>query len=88
MLAQPGAFFDPNYTPGFGTSHGSPYLYDRAVPMLVRAPGRVAAGATIEAPLPFATFTRTAASLLGVRAPAAARPGIDLTSAAAVSGIR
>ena len=85
LLAQPGVFFDPNYTAGFGASHGSPYLYDRAVPLLVRAPGRVAAGAVIDAPLPFATFTRTAASLLGVRPPATARPGSDLTAGAPIS---
>ncbi|HVR62042.1 MAG TPA: alkaline phosphatase family protein [Polyangia bacterium] len=78
LLQAPGTFFDPNYTPGFGTSHGTPYLYDRAVPLLVRAPGRVRAGAVIDAPVPAATFTRTAAALLGVRAPAAADPGDDV----------
>ena len=81
LVVAPGAFFDPGYTPGFGSSHGSPYLYDRAVPLLVRAPGRVPAGRTLDAPLSFATFTRTAASLLGVRPPAGARPGADLTVA-------
>jgi hypothetical protein len=46
----------------------------------VRAPGRVAAGATRDAPVSFATFARTAAALLGVRAPAGARGGEDLTA--------
>jgi hypothetical protein len=80
LVVQPGAFFDPGYVTGFGTSHGSPYLYDRAVPLLVRAPGRVTAGRVVETPLSFASFTRTAASLLGVRPPAGARPGTDLTA--------
>ncbi|HXI56099.1 MAG TPA: alkaline phosphatase family protein [Polyangia bacterium] len=80
MVVAPGAFFDPGYTPGFGTSHGSPYLYDRAVPLLVRAPGRVAAGRTVDGALPFSTFTRTASALLGVRPPTGAQPGQDLTA--------
>jgi arylsulfatase A-like enzyme len=80
MVVAPGAFFDPGYTPGFGCSHGSPYLYDRAVPLLVRAPGRVAAGRTVDGPLPFSTFTRTASALLGVRPPTGARAGQDLTA--------
>jgi Type I phosphodiesterase / nucleotide pyrophosphatase len=78
LVQAPGTFFDPNYTPGFGTSHGTPYLYDRAVPLLVRAPGHVRAGSTIDVPVPAAAFTRTAAALLGVRAPAAAGPGESL----------
>jgi hypothetical protein len=80
LVVAPGAFFDPDVVPGFGTSHGSPYLYDRAVPLLVRAPGRVPAGATREAPVSFAAFARTAASLLGIRPPRDAEPAEDLTA--------
>jgi hypothetical protein len=74
----PGIFFDPLYARGFGMSHGSPEIHDRAVPLLVRAPRRVRP-VFVEEPLLFATFTRTAASLLGMPAPAAALPAPDLT---------
>jgi hypothetical protein len=80
LVVAPGAFFDPDVVPGFGMSHGSPYLYDRAVPLLVRAPGRVPAGATRDTPVSFAAFARTAASLLGVRPPENARDGEDLAA--------
>ena len=45
LVPAPGTFFDPDLAVGRGTNHGSPYLYDRAVPLVVRAPGRVPAGA-------------------------------------------
>ena len=64
LVAAPGTFFDPDLAAGRGTNHGSPYLYDRAVPLIVRAPGRVPAGMTVTQPTSFATFARTAASLL------------------------
>jgi hypothetical protein len=77
LVVAPRAFLEV-YVPGAGTNHGSPYLYDRAVPLLVRAPGRVAAGAVREQPVHFTTFVRTAASLLGVPAPATAGAGENL----------
>jgi len=80
VVPRPGSFFDPDVVVGKGTSHGSPGLYDRAVPLLVRAPGRVPANAVIDAPVGFAAFTRTAASLLGIVAPLPARPARDLTT--------
>lgn len=80
LVIAPGAFFEADLVPGFGTNHGSPYLYDRAVPLIVRAPGRVPAGATRETPVSAAAFARTAAALLGVRPPAGARDGEDLTA--------
>jgi arylsulfatase A-like enzyme len=84
LLPQKGDFFDPRYAEGRGTSHGSPYLYDRAVPLFVRAPGRVAAGSVVEQPVSFTAFSATAAALLGVRAPSgAAGEGRDLTSTTA-----
>src|SRR5262245_6823480 len=61
-----GSFFDAHVVLAKGTSHGSPFLYDRAVPLLVRAPGRVAAGRTLGAPIPFTAFTRTVSALLGL----------------------
>jgi hypothetical protein len=82
LLVARGVFFDPDVVVGFGTNHGSPYLYDRAVPLLVRAPGRVAAGRASDAPVSAATFTRTAAALLGIRPPASADDGLDLTTQA------
>jgi hypothetical protein len=83
LVVSPRAFFDARYTPGSGAHHGSPYLYDRAVPLLVRAPGRVSAGTVRESPVSFTAFARTAGALLGVPAPAAARDGEDLTAPAA-----
>jgi arylsulfatase A-like enzyme len=78
LVVDNGAFFDPDVARGAGTSHGSPYLYDRAVPLLVRAPGRVPAGQERRGPVAFATFARTAAALLGIRLPAGAGTGEDL----------
>ena len=82
LVVAPRAFFDARYTPGAGANHGSPYLYDRAVPLLVRAPGRVAAGVVREQPVHFAAFVRTAASLLGVPPPTTAGAGEDLSAPA------
>ncbi len=75
----PGTFFDPSVVVGKGTSHGTPYRYDRSVPLFARAPGRVAAGADIREPMGFGTFARTASSLLGIEAPAAVKAASDLT---------
>lgn len=80
LLLRRGAFFDPSYAMGKGLSHGSPYLHDRAVPLLVRAPGRVPAGRVVREPLPFGAFARTGASLLGVTPPPAARDAKDLAA--------
>jgi predicted AlkP superfamily pyrophosphatase or phosphodiesterase len=73
VVLRPGSFFDTGYVPGKGCSHGSPYLFDRSVPLLVRAPGKVPAGRVVEGPVPFTLFTRTASALLGIEPPAAAR---------------
>ena len=66
MVTHPGAFFDPSVVVGKGTSHGSPYLFDRAVPLFVRAPGRARPGLLVDEPVGFGAFARTAASLLGI----------------------
>jgi predicted AlkP superfamily pyrophosphatase or phosphodiesterase len=80
LVLAPGDFFDPDVVVGKGTSHGSPYLFDRSVPLLVRAPGRAAAGRTVAEPVSFRAFARTLASLLGVDPadPEAAR-AVDFT---------
>jgi arylsulfatase A-like enzyme len=80
IVTNPGSFFDPDVVVGKGSSHGSPYLYDRAVPLLVRAPGRVVAHDVIDSPVGFGTFARTAATLLGIDPPVAARGARDLAT--------
>jgi Type I phosphodiesterase / nucleotide pyrophosphatase len=79
MVAHPGAFFDPSVVVGKGTSHGSPYLFDRAVPLFVRAPGKVPAGVLVQEPLGYGAFAKTAASLLGIAPSVATRGARDLT---------
>ncbi len=69
VLAKRGSFFDPGIVTGKGSSHGSPYLFDRSVPFVVRAPGHVAAGRVIEEPISFRSFSRTLATLLGIEPP-------------------
>jgi hypothetical protein len=57
ILAKPGAFFDPDLIPGKGVSHGSPYAYDRLVPLFVREPTRMqSARVTDQQPPPFTLF--------------------------------
>ena len=74
VLPKVGAFFDPLQVAGKGMSHGSPYAYDRTVPLLVRAPGRVARGALVEE-APFEAFRASLEGLLGLGpAPAWAAP--------------
>lgn len=79
MVLTPGWSYYTTMAPGFGGNHGSPYVYDRAVPLLARAPGRVAGGEVLADPISFASFSRTAAALLGVGAPAG-DAGRDLTA--------
>jgi hypothetical protein len=74
-----GAFVDSGLVPGKGSSHGSLHPYDRTVPLAVRAPGRVPAGRRIDRPMSFRAFARTAAAILEVEPPQAAREGEDLT---------
>lgn len=71
VIAVPGSFFDGEVVIGKGTSHGTPYLYDRTVSMLVRAPGLVDAGAVVEAPVDFSVYAALEAAFLGLdtRAP-------------------
>ncbi len=80
VVVRRGSFFDPNVVVGKGTSHGSPYPFDRSVPLVVRAPGRVRAAQVVTEPISFRVFARTLGSLLGVEPPnfEAAR-ALDLT---------
>jgi hypothetical protein len=83
-----GSFFDPGVVAGKGTSHGSPYAFDRTVSLLVRAPGRARRGAVLEEAVGFETFARTAAGLLGVEGPGNAACGADLLDADPASSHR
>lgn len=56
VVTKPGGFFDPLVVVGAGVSHGSPYAYDRTVPLFVRAPALVQGGRTSPSPLPFTAF--------------------------------
>jgi hypothetical protein len=75
IVPRRGSFFDPDVVVGKGTSHGSPYLFDRTVPLLVRAPGRAVAGRVIDEPISFRAFSRTLSTLLGIEPPSADAAG-------------
>ena len=80
VVLRHGSFFDGHVVVGKGTNHGSPYVYDRTVPLLVVAPGVIAPGGVLRGPLPFTTFVRTAAAILGISPPHDAGPGPSLTA--------
>lgn len=69
VLPKVGCFFDSDYVVGFGTSHGTPYPYDRAVPVLARAPGKIKAGALIDPPTTTEVYAATLAALLEIEPP-------------------
>jgi hypothetical protein len=57
IVLKPGAFFDPDLIKGAGAAHGSPYGYDRIVPMLVRDPQRPELAGQVEVKrTPFSQF--------------------------------
>jgi hypothetical protein len=57
LVLAPGSFFDTGLVKHGGTSHGSPYGYDRFVPLLVREPGRAeTAGKIVEETTSFAAY--------------------------------
>ena len=68
VLPRPGSFFDGELVIGKGTSHGTPYTYDRTVSMLVRAPGLIAAGAVLEDPFDFSVYAALEAAFVGLDA--------------------
>lgn len=66
LLAARGSFFDAEIATGKGTSHGTPYLYDRTVPLFVRTADKRDAGAVIEQRIDFTAYSAIEASLLGL----------------------
>lgn len=66
VVPRAGSFFDADYTPGSGTSHGTPWLYDRTIPLFVRAPGVIASGARTDDPVDFTAYASVEAALLGL----------------------
>lgn len=60
---------DPSHPGGTGTSHGSPWDYDRFVPVLFWGPG--VAPHTERSEVPVLAVAPTLAALLGIRAPSA-----------------
>ena len=79
VIMKYGSAFDGPYVVKKGGNHGTPYLYDRTVPLLARAPGKIAAGRVIEGPVGFEVYARTASALLGIDPPELAKGGLDLT---------
>lgn len=70
VVPKRGSFFDADYVPGHGTSHGTPWLYDRTVPLFIHAPGRIAGGAVVSQPVDFSAYAALEAALLGLPGPA------------------
>jgi arylsulfatase A-like enzyme len=79
IVPRPGSFFDPRLVHGHGINHGTPYLYDRRVPLFVRSASHAGAGRSSTQRLWPADFTATAAALLGISPPEGARSGRDLS---------
>lgn len=61
-----GSFFEAEMTLGKGTSHGTHYLFDREVPLLVRTADRADAGTVISERVEFTSYAAIEASLLGL----------------------
>jgi arylsulfatase A-like enzyme len=80
IVSKPGSFFDPHLVHAHGINHGSPYVYDRTVPLFVRTGQRAHAGRLLYERLRPADFTATAAALLGIEPPAGARDGRNLAA--------
>ncbi len=78
IVTRPGSFFDPNLVHGHGINHGSPYLYDRTVPVLIRGSAHSHAGTQLTERIGPADFTATAAALLHIAPPLGAASGRDL----------
>jgi len=72
LFTSEGTIIDEKCPRGFGTSHGSPWLYDRTVPVLVGGPGVSHLESRDE--LPQSAVATTLAALLRVPPPAQAAP--------------
>jgi hypothetical protein len=86
VVPKPGAFVDAMYVEGDGVNHGTPYLFDRAVPLVVRAPRPAGAARAGEAPaldgknvVDHRAYAVTLSALLGIEPPEAAVGGKDLS---------
>jgi hypothetical protein len=60
-----GSFFDAGYVTGFGSSHGTRFVFDRSVPLLARGPG-MARGRVDDTPARYVEFARLARAFLGL----------------------
>jgi hypothetical protein len=65
VVLRPGFIFDPEMVVGKGASHGSPHLFDRTVPLLVRGPG-IDAGRVVDEPVDFSAFAALEAAFIGL----------------------
>ena len=62
-----GSFFDGEVVAGKGASHGTPYLFDRTVPLFARGlPGELEAGGSITDPVDFSAYAALAAAFAGL----------------------
>lgn len=77
VVPKPGSFFDAEIVRGKGSSHGTPYLYDRTVPLLVRARGQLGEGVVVTEPVDFSVFAALEARFLGLDS----RPPRDILDA-------
>ncbi len=80
LVTKPGSFVDTDYDLGKGMSHGGPYLFDRSVPLFVRAPGRVLAGVALADPIGFGAYVRAVARLLDVSPPEGASEAREIVN--------
>jgi arylsulfatase A-like enzyme len=78
IVPRNGSFFDPNLARGHGINHGTPYLYDRTVPLFIRTAERAAAGTVQPTVVSPADFAATAAHLLRISVPPGALEGRNL----------
>jgi hypothetical protein len=86
VVTEPGTFIDTGYVEGDGCNHGSPWLFDRAVPIVVRSPAGVTRrSASVDgelAPVDDRAFAASVSALLGIEAPPSARGGANLSAPA------
>lgn len=75
LLPMPSWIFDPEEPPGTGANHGTPYPYDRLIPLIVAGAGVTSAGASAVETVDARRIAPTVAALLGV--PAGKRPGAE-----------